>query len=90
MDRAAENDPEAFTGNSDLAIVDFVWKWAPEGNSIRQNFKLQGEYCSRSEKGVFAGLPFNGDQDGWYLQGFGRLRQPGAPACVTTRSSPRG
>ena len=69
VDRAAENDPEAFTGNSDLAIVDFVWKWAPEGNSIRQNFKLQGEYFSRSEKGVFAGLPFNGDQDGWYLQG---------------------
>jgi len=69
VDRAAEGDPESFTGNSDLAAVDFVWKWAPEGNSIRQSFKLQGEYFSRSETGLFAGLPYDGDQDGWYLQG---------------------
>ena len=69
IDRAAEGDPESFTGNSDLAAVDFVWKWAPEGNSIRQSFKLQGEYFSRSETGLFAGLPYNGDQDGGYLQG---------------------
>jgi hypothetical protein len=69
IDRAAEGDPESFTGNSDLAAVDFVWKWAPNGNSIRQNFKLQGEFFSRSETGLFAGLPYDGDQDGWYLQG---------------------
>lgn len=69
IDRAAEDDPESFTGNSDLAAVDFVWKWAPNGNTIRQNFKLQGEYFSRSETGLFAGLPYDGDQDGWYLQG---------------------
>jgi len=69
VDRAAEDDREAFTGDSDLAVVDFVWKWAPNGNSIRQNFKLQGEYFSRSESGVFAGLPYDGDQTGWYLQG---------------------
>jgi hypothetical protein len=49
--------------------VDFVWKWAPERNTIRHSFKLQGEYFSRSESGVFAGLPYDGDQTGWYLQG---------------------
>ena len=69
VDRAAEDDPQSFTGNSDLAAVDFVWKWAPGGNSIRQNFKLQGEYFDRSERGLFAGIPYDGDQDGWYLQG---------------------
>jgi len=69
IDRAAEEDPEAFTGNSDLAVVDFVWKWAPDRNPIRQHFKLQGEYFSRSETGLYAGLPYDGDQDGWYLQG---------------------
>lgn len=69
IDRAAEGDPDAFTGDSDLAAIDFVWKWAPDGNSIRRSFKLQGEYFSRSEIGVFAGLPYDGDQDGWYLQG---------------------
>jgi hypothetical protein len=69
LERTAEGDPEAFTGNSDLAAVDFVWKWAPGGNPVRQNFKLQGEYFARSETGLFAGLPYDGDQTGWYLQG---------------------
>jgi hypothetical protein len=69
VDRAAEDDPESFSGNSDLAAVDFVWKWAPGGNPIRQNVKLQGEYFSRSERGLYAGLPYDGDQTGWYVQG---------------------
>ncbi len=69
IDRAAEDDPESFTGNSDLAAIDFVWKWAPGGNPVRQNVKIQGEYFSRSERGLYAGLPYDGDQDGWYLQG---------------------
>ena len=69
MERTAEGASEAFTGDSDLAAVDFVWKWAPGGNPVRQNFKLQGEYFRRSETGLFAGLPYDGDQTGWYLQG---------------------
>jgi hypothetical protein len=69
IERAAEDDPESFTGNSDLAVIDFVWKWAPAGNPVRQNFKVQGEYFSRSERGLYAGIPYDGDQVGWYLQG---------------------
>lgn len=68
-DRTAEGDPESFTGNSDLAVADFVWKWAPGGNPVQKNFKLQGEYFRRSENGLYAGLPYDGDQYGWYLQG---------------------
>jgi hypothetical protein len=60
---------ETFSGDSDLAAVDFVWKWAPQGNSGQRSFKLQGEYFSRSESGEFAALPYDGDQTGWYLQG---------------------
>ena len=59
----------AFTGDSDLTVLDFVWKWAPLGNTTVNNFKLQGEYFMRSEKGTFADLPYDGDQEGWYLQG---------------------
>lgn len=66
---------ETFTGDSDLTGLDFVWKWAPNGNSTVQNFKLQGEYFSRDESGTFAGLPYDGDQDGWYLQGIWQFRQ---------------
>ncbi len=60
---------EAFTGDSDLAVLDFVWKWAPNGNRTLRHFKLQGEYFYRDEDGDFAALPYDGDQDGWYLQG---------------------
>ena len=41
----------AFPGKSQLAIADFVWKWAPNGNALDTNFKLQGEYFWRKERG---------------------------------------
>jgi hypothetical protein len=41
----------AFSGKSQLAIADFVWKWAPNGNAMDTNFKLQGEYFWRKEDG---------------------------------------
>lgn len=60
--------PGTFTGDSDLSVFDFVWKWAPGGNSTGQNVKLQGEFFRRDESGDFDGAPYEGDQDGWYLQ----------------------
>ncbi|MDH5345903.1 MAG: hypothetical protein OEW59_09080 [Gammaproteobacteria bacterium] len=62
-------EPDAFTGDSSLTVFDFVWKWAPEGNYANRNFKVQGEYFSRSETGVFGIADYDGEQDGWYLQG---------------------
>ena len=69
-----------FSGRSKLAIADFVWKWAPNGNAREQNFKLQGEYFWRREKGDLTydadgalGLTQSGDyasnQRGYYVQG---------------------
>lgn len=66
---------DLFSGDSDLAVFDFVWKWAPDGNNLVRNFKLAGEYFRRQEEGTFAGLPYDGDQDGWYLQGVYQFRQ---------------
>ena len=60
---------DVFNGDSDLIGVDFVWKWAPDGNPTVRNVKVQGEYFWRDEDGEFAGLPYDGDQTGWYLQG---------------------
>ena len=37
-----------FHGKSQLAIADFVWKYAPNGNARDTNFKLQGEYFWRA------------------------------------------
>ena len=68
-------DAETFTGDSDLTVLDFVWKWAPGGNATLRNWKLQGEYFRRRENGLYAGLPYDGDQDGWYLQGIWQFVQ---------------
>jgi hypothetical protein len=65
----SHDDGLAFTGDSDLTVVDFVWKWAPQGNSRVRNFKMQGEYFKRSEDGDYSGSDYDGDQTGWYLQG---------------------
>jgi hypothetical protein len=69
-----------FSGTSDVAIADFVWKYAPHGNAQETNFKLQGEYLWRREHGDLTydrdgalGLTqtsaYRSTQNGWYLQG---------------------
>jgi hypothetical protein len=72
---------QSYSGRSSTAIADFVWKWAPEGNASRTNFKFQGEYFRRKETGTLAsnseagacGGDCSGSyasrQSGWYLQG---------------------
>ncbi len=67
----------AFSGNSNLGIADFVWKWAPNGNAARTNFKLQGEYFYRREAGSLTydtsasalTSAYASSQSGAYLQG---------------------
>jgi hypothetical protein len=68
-ERTTGDAGDVFTGDSKLTLADFVWKWAPNGNPYRHNFKLQGEYFWRSEDGTFNDLAYSGDQQGWYLQG---------------------
>ena len=73
----------ALNAGSRTWIADFVWKWAPNGNPKYRNFKLQGEYFSRSESGDIGCTPesaglgeactgardsYRRRQNGWYLQ----------------------
>ncbi len=71
-----------FTGRDRVTVIDGVWKWAPNGNATRTNFKLQGEYFRRQARGqLLAGLDpaddtvpgqmdaYSATQSGWYLQG---------------------
>lgn len=62
----------AFTGTNTVWLADFVWKWAPDGNATRTNFKLQGEYLRSRRNGELAGdagaVPVRATQSGWYLQ----------------------
>jgi hypothetical protein len=64
----------AFTGEVRTQGVDFVWKYAPDGNSRHQSLKLQGEYFRRTQSGWLSynlALPdsYAVTQSGGYLQG---------------------
>jgi hypothetical protein len=67
---------DAFTGSTRVWIADAIWKWAPNGNATRTNFKLQGEYLRSTRSGSLVYDVGNADsvgtyravQSGWYLQ----------------------
>ncbi len=80
VDLAGNAAQVGFNGKSHVAIADFVWKYAPNGNAQNTNFKLQAEYFWRRESGDFTydvdgalGLTntsgYTSRQTGWYLQG---------------------
>ncbi len=72
----AHEESASFTGDSSVTGVDFVWKWAPNGNASERNFKFQAEYFQRDEEGdvtvVAHGTTdaggYDGTQTGWYAQ----------------------
>jgi hypothetical protein len=84
-DIAGNTAQVGFSGRSQLAIADFVWKYAPNGNPRETNFKLQGEYFWRRENGE---LTYDSDsalgltsassylsrQSGWYVEGVYQFR----------------
>ncbi|MDE2310560.1 MAG: carbohydrate porin [Betaproteobacteria bacterium] len=64
----------SFSGDSRTAGLDFVWKYAPNGNLRERSLKLQGEYFRREESGLLTYNLATTDsyavtQSGWYLQG---------------------
>jgi hypothetical protein len=65
----------AFSGNSQTAGVDFVWKYSPNGNVKERYLKIQSEYFQRKEAGDLTydtANPitdsFSVVQAGWYVQ----------------------
>jgi hypothetical protein len=66
-----------FTGDVQVNGVDFVYKWAPNGDYYYENFKLVGEWFQLRHDGNLAydvtALDsvdsFHSRQSGWYLQG---------------------
>lgn len=70
------NGNVAFTGTSDVAIADFVWKWARNGNPRDRYYIIQAEYLHRREDGDVAYSPtpptvsgsYSGTHSGYYVQ----------------------
>lgn len=72
--------PEAhgteFSGDSRIVGIDFVYKWAPNGNLTEQNFKFQAEFFQRDEEGAITleeeppeTTSIDSAQSGGYVQG---------------------
>lgn len=67
-----------FYGHSEYNMIDFVWKWAPNGNNRERNFKFQAEFFERKENGrvdmvksdktVAETSSYSGKQKGGYVQ----------------------
>src|SRR5437016_5660117 len=68
---------DIFNGDTRVWVLDGVWKWAPNGNATRTNFKLEGEYLQSTRSGNLLYDVGNLDafgnyrvaQSGWYVQG---------------------
>src|SRR5450756_1330490 len=51
LDSTGTQVNNSFNGKSGLWALDGILKWAPNGNSTSNSFKLQGEYFRRGEDG---------------------------------------
>lgn len=64
-----ESNGDLFSGDDDLIIGSFTYKWAPNGNRLTRNFTGTGEVFFGNESGYFNGVPVDQDRFGWYVQG---------------------
>jgi hypothetical protein len=70
-------DNELLNGEVDVTGIDFVYKWAPQGNAKTTNLKIQAEYFVKNETAdseftegeVSAQASLDGEQKGYYIQG---------------------
>lgn len=62
-----------FDGDTDVGILDFVWKWARNGNPRDRNFTVVAEFMRRSGQGSVAEgattLDYDESQTGYYVYG---------------------
>jgi hypothetical protein len=73
-----------FNGRTKVTVLDAVWKWAPDGNASRTNFKLQGEWLRSVRSGTL-----NHDPAGANVAGDLRMTQTGAYLQAVYQFMPR-
>ncbi len=58
-----------FSGDNQINVADFVWKWSSNGNPKDRYFKFQAEYLWGSERGHYTDLGnIDVSHSGWYAQ----------------------
>ncbi|HUP98375.1 MAG TPA: carbohydrate porin [Usitatibacter sp.] len=81
--RARSEVDDGASATSRLAVADFVWKYAPQGNSRERAFTLQGEYFQGRIREAAR-------QAGWYLQGVYKFLPEWRVGLRHDRLDPRG
>ncbi|MCW5657821.1 MAG: hypothetical protein KIT60_08960 [Burkholderiaceae bacterium] len=84
LDAADAGIDSVFNGRTRVTMLDAVWKWAPDGNPTRTNFKLQAEWLRSVRSGTL-----NHDPSGANLDGSLRLAQNGAYVQAVYQFMPR-
>ncbi|HYJ96736.1 MAG TPA: hypothetical protein VEX14_01645, partial [Burkholderiaceae bacterium] len=84
LDAADAGIDSVFNGRTRVTMVDAVWKWAPDGNPTRTNFKLQAEWLRSVRSGTL-----NHDPSGANLDGDLRMAQNGAYLQAVYQFMPR-
>lgn len=80
VDSSNTSVTNSFSGTSNTTVLDFLWKWSPEGNARDAGFKFQSEWFRRREAGELtydttaaslgtATDSFRSAQTGFYAQG---------------------
>ena len=84
LDPADAGIDSLFSGRTRVTVLDAVWKWAPDGNASRTNFKLQGEWLRSVRSGTL-----NHDPSGANLDGDLRATQTGGYVQAVVQFMPR-
>jgi hypothetical protein len=85
VDSTGTTVTNSFSGTSNTTVLDFVWKWAPDGGAKERGFTFQSEWFRRKESGdlsydtTAASLgtatdTFRSSQSGFYAQGVWQFR----------------
>ena len=70
-----DSNPVTFSGDTDISNLSLIYKWAPNGNPVQQNFTLQSEFFYQHDNGrllnhsSLASSNYNGRQYGGYAEG---------------------
>ena len=98
VDPTLASRTDAFSGSTRVWIADAVWKWAPNGNATRTNFKLQGEYLHSARDGslhvnaledaITPVVPYSQSASGWYVQAIYQFTRGWRFGARTERLSP--
>lgn len=82
LDADVRDGEDGFSGDEQLWIADFTWKWAPGGNTKDGGIQVRSEYFHESRDGAFVDpegvlepATWDGSREGLYVEGVYRINR---------------